>query len=227
MTFHSVIIPDSFPVGRSDAGQFVIRKSNSTIGTESAARGAGGGDEGGRRMKRNEKTNVIGSNGSPDPRFSPTTCPSPASSCRPTIVSNTSSPAFAARVLGMTNNASAKASTPSFVLPFDFEAICETRCACAAISKAPAPGTREASSRVFLIERSPSRIASEICEMVWAFGPACIPRQCSYDDASTRIERREAGEYEMKNEPLTSRVHDLASLTSSTKVYFSSPSVCS
>jgi len=61
------------------------------------------------------------------------------------IESWTSSPEFSARVLGMTRRASAKASTPSFARPsMVFLSVSRRYCE-QAISKAPAPGTMQAS----------------------------------------------------------------------------------
>mmetsp|Transcript_71109 Transcript_71109/g.107543 ORF Transcript_71109/g.107543 Transcript_71109/m.107543 type:complete len:275 (+) Transcript_71109:123-947(+) len=74
---------------------------------------------------------------------------------------------------------------------------CSFRKRLSATSSAPAPGTSASSSMAFLTERSPSRTASLIWSIVCLFGP------------------------------LTRIVHECGFRQSSTKVYFSSPSVSS
>lgn len=82
----------------------------------------------------------------------------------------TSKPEFSARVLGMTNSASANACTPSLALPVT-SLLYSTRWRWAASSKAPAPGTSALSSMAFLTARRPSLTASFSCAMVCGLGP--------------------------------------------------------
>mmetsp|Transcript_54299 Transcript_54299/g.122115 ORF Transcript_54299/g.122115 Transcript_54299/m.122115 type:complete len:204 (-) Transcript_54299:660-1271(-) len=73
-------------------------------------------------------------------------------------------------VLGTVSRALPKISTPRRGFPSTVRLNC-SRCTCAATSKDPAPGMRASSSMVFCTARSPSLMASFICEMVWSVDP--------------------------------------------------------
>mmetsp|Transcript_27339 Transcript_27339/g.76346 ORF Transcript_27339/g.76346 Transcript_27339/m.76346 type:complete len:413 (-) Transcript_27339:119-1357(-) len=140
---------------------------------------------------------VMGSRGSPENTSKPTMSPFSCCSCTAISDSCTSWPLFSARILGMMSMASAKAWTPSFFLPSTVLAVSVVRWWCSATSRAPAPGTTWLSSSTFFTALNPSLTASLICAMVWSFWP------------------------------LMRIVLLLGFFTCSTKVYFSSPRMCS
>mmetsp|Transcript_31931 Transcript_31931/g.88932 ORF Transcript_31931/g.88932 Transcript_31931/m.88932 type:complete len:207 (-) Transcript_31931:1055-1675(-) len=119
------------------------------------------------------------------------------SSCTLISVSLTSKPLFSASTLGTTSSASANACTPSLALPVTPVFLKSSRSACSATSKAPPPATTAPSSIALVTARRPSRVASLSIAMVCALGP------------------------------LSRMVQLVGWRTSSTKVYFSSPRVCS
>mmetsp|Transcript_351 Transcript_351/g.873 ORF Transcript_351/g.873 Transcript_351/m.873 type:complete len:309 (-) Transcript_351:889-1815(-) len=140
---------------------------------------------------------MIGSKGSPVATSKPTTLPFSNSSCSLMHTSWASYPEFSASTLATPSNASANASMPSLARPSTVLRVTLRKWCAAATSNAPAPGNTQLSSRVFFTARKPSLTASLICAMTWSL--------C----------------------PLSRMVTDCGFCTSSTNVYFSSPSTCS
>lgn len=81
-----------------------------------------------------------------------------------------SNPLFSAKVLGITNKASAKAWMPSLALPSTVFAY-SVKWTLQAISKDPAPGTTHLSSKTFFTALRPSRVAYFSIEIVCSLAP--------------------------------------------------------